>query len=193
MNIWGNVIHPAWFHTIVYKGRPNLLAINILADVVYWYRPTYERDEDTGRVTSIHKKFRADKLQKSYSTWAAQFGVSRDRVKNACDLLVALGLITREFRDVIENGNTFRNRMYIEPVAEKIEKISAEYTGVGYKSAPTSPKKVTPRPPKNMPHVGIESGEYTRDYHKRTHKSRAARAAPEPEPFVLGPEHFNLP
>ena len=41
LNITGNVIPEAWYHTIVNeKGKVNCLAIHILADIVYWYRPT---------------------------------------------------------------------------------------------------------------------------------------------------------
>ena len=32
------------------KGKPYLLAIMILADLVYWYRPSEIRDEGTGEV-----------------------------------------------------------------------------------------------------------------------------------------------
>ena len=48
LNITGNVIPHAWYYTIVNeKGKVNYLAINILADIVYWYRPTEHRDETT--------------------------------------------------------------------------------------------------------------------------------------------------
>ena len=52
MNFTGNVIPPAWFKTIVYKnGKPNLNAIVILSDIVYWYRPSEICDKKTGRIT----------------------------------------------------------------------------------------------------------------------------------------------
>ncbi|MCR5235446.1 MAG: hypothetical protein K6E53_16315, partial [Lachnospiraceae bacterium] len=64
----GNIIPETWFYTIVNEsGKPNLLAINILADIVYWYRPTEVSDEKTGKIT-YKKKFRdKDFLQKSYA------------------------------------------------------------------------------------------------------------------------------
>ncbi|MCR5739419.1 MAG: hypothetical protein K6G43_06335, partial [Lachnospiraceae bacterium] len=46
MEISGNVIPEAWFNTVISRGgKTNLLAINILSDTVYWYRPTEVRDE----------------------------------------------------------------------------------------------------------------------------------------------------
>jgi len=44
----GNVIPAAWYRTITRdNGKPNLTAIIILSDVVYWYRPVEIRDELT--------------------------------------------------------------------------------------------------------------------------------------------------
>ena len=41
LNLSGNIIPESWYHTIVNdKGKVNCLAIHILADIVYWYRPT---------------------------------------------------------------------------------------------------------------------------------------------------------
>ena len=48
MNLTGNIIPESWYHTIINEnGKTNTLAILILADIVYWYRPTEERDETT--------------------------------------------------------------------------------------------------------------------------------------------------
>ena len=47
----GNVIPAAWYRTIIRdNGKPNLTAIIILSDVVYWYRPVEIRDELTGQL-----------------------------------------------------------------------------------------------------------------------------------------------
>ena len=52
----GNIIPETWFYTIVNEsGKPNMLAINILADIVYWYRPTEVRDEKTGKISLSRK------------------------------------------------------------------------------------------------------------------------------------------
>lgn len=40
INISGNIIPMVWFQAIRYpNGKPNVNAIIILADIVYWYRP----------------------------------------------------------------------------------------------------------------------------------------------------------
>lgn len=40
INISGNIIAPMWYKTICFaNGRPDLLAISILGDIYYWYRP----------------------------------------------------------------------------------------------------------------------------------------------------------
>lgn len=41
INISGNIIPAVWYRTITKEnGKPYLLAIVILADIVYWYRPS---------------------------------------------------------------------------------------------------------------------------------------------------------
>ena len=63
MNITGNVIPPLWYQNIkTPTGKTAFLAINLLADIVYWYRPTIIRDEETGNIIEYKKKFAKDKL-----------------------------------------------------------------------------------------------------------------------------------
>lgn len=51
INISGNVTPAIWYKTITKEnGKPYLLAIAILSDIVYWYRPSEVRDENTGQV-----------------------------------------------------------------------------------------------------------------------------------------------
>ena len=55
----GNVIPQIWYRVFVKSDlkhpKPHLLAINILADIVYWYRPREIRDEGTGQVIGYQK------------------------------------------------------------------------------------------------------------------------------------------
>lgn len=47
INISGNIIPAVWYRTITKEnGKPYLLAIVILADIVYWYRPSEVRDQE---------------------------------------------------------------------------------------------------------------------------------------------------
>ena len=68
LNISGNVIPQMWYRTIVREsGKPNLTAIIILADIVYWYKPTELRDESSGQVVAVKKKFKAVLASKDIS------------------------------------------------------------------------------------------------------------------------------
>ena len=78
INISGNIIPMVWFQAIRYpNGKPNVNAIIILADIVYWYKPTEIRDEGTGQVIGVRKKFKSDLLQRSYQQISEQFGISK--------------------------------------------------------------------------------------------------------------------
>ena len=125
----GNVIPHLWYSHIRKEGKKGskayLLAINILADVVYWYRPIEMRDEQTGRMLGWRKRFKADKLQKNYSAWAEQFGQTVRQIRYAVHFLVERGYITVETRTVhTESGHALDNVTFIEPAVTKIQAIT---------------------------------------------------------------------
>lgn len=115
LNISGNVIPQIWYRTIIREsGKPNLTAIIILADIVYWYKPTELRDENTGQVVAVKKKFKADLLQRSYQQISEQFGISKKEATNAIIFLEKLGVVKRIFRTVNINGLVVNNVLYLE-------------------------------------------------------------------------------
>lgn len=117
MAITGNVIPEEWYKHILRPatGKPHLLAITILADLVYWHRPTEVRDERTGEVIGWKKKFHGDMLQKSYQEYATKFGECRKTIKNTFDLLVDIGVIKRFFFNIeYADGRTVPNQMFID-------------------------------------------------------------------------------
>lgn len=121
-HIQGNVVPIEWFDMIkMPSGKPDTKAILILSDIVYWYRPTVIRDETTGQIVDYRKKFKADKLQKSYSNYAKLFGFSKVEVKRAIDRLCELGVITREFRPLDTEAGHLSNVMYLDVVVEKLK------------------------------------------------------------------------
>ncbi|EKS7866071.1 MULTISPECIES: DnaD domain-containing protein [Bacillus cereus group] len=129
MNFRGNVIDHGWFKTITLdNGKPYVIAITILGEVVYWYKPTEIRDEESNHVR-YKQKFKADMLQKNYQQLADSFGFTKRQVKDACDYLKERSLIHIEFRTVFVNGTRCNNVMFIEPVPEEIQKISILYWG----------------------------------------------------------------
>ena len=81
IQLTGNVTPQIWYKTITKEsGKPHLLAIAILSDIVYWYRPAEIRDESTGHITGYRKRFHADMLQRSYDQFAELFGESKRSV-----------------------------------------------------------------------------------------------------------------
>ena len=139
----GNITPISWFRNILTaSGKPDVVAIILLSDIVYWYTPVMTRDEHTGDVIGIHQKFQADKLQKTYQEYADIFGFSKNQIKNAIDNLCRQDLITREFRHIkTGSGLAITNVMYIEPDIDKIIKIS---------NKSRSPQKVGGYPPKKL-------------------------------------------
>lgn len=114
INISGNVVPQMWYRTVIKdNGKPYLLAITILADIVYWYRPAELRDEGTGQVTGWKKRFKGDMLQKTYQQYSDLFGESKRSIKAAFDRLESLGVVKRFFRNVTLNGMVLNNIMFI--------------------------------------------------------------------------------
>ena len=128
----GNVIPLEWFKHITVKTkkktRPHLLAINILADVVYWYKGRKIRDERSGQAKRTEKKFKGDLLQRSYGQIANTFGVSKAQARLACKVLESHGLIYCHMKTVKTDNRTLSNVMFIEPYPAKIYDITHEKT-----------------------------------------------------------------
>lgn len=133
MNISGNVVPLAWFQTMVNEnGKPMLLAIDILADIVYWYRPKEIRDEGTGALLGFKKRFKADYLQRSYRQIEDRFGVSKKQARNAIDYLCGIGVIRKHLRNEnIGDGVVLHNSMYLELVPEKLKELTYPQGGGG--------------------------------------------------------------
>lgn len=136
MNFTGNLIPAEWYRTLVGKdNKPKLLAINILADFVYWYRPIEQREEATGAIVGYRKKFKADLLQRSYRQIEEQFGISKKQARGALDFLCELGAIKRVLRDeTTKEGVKLHNVMYIELVPKKVKELTFPLEGGGVPS-----------------------------------------------------------
>ena len=136
----GNIVPHTWYKhllksvgrrgkkkTTQYIERPYLEAIIILSDIVYWYRPTAVKNEQTNEVT-FKKKFAADKLQRSYGQLADHFGMGKDQARNACKWLEKRGLITIEPRVIHVRGIPLSNVIFMEPVPAAIAIINSQPT-----------------------------------------------------------------
>lgn len=128
LNITGNVTPQSWYQHIRYSNKrgnyPNLLAIAILSDIVYWYRPVEVRDETTLHVVGWRKKFKDDKLQRSPDAFAKLYGVSLKQVRESLQLLQELGLIEIELRPIKTRYGTIPNSMFIGLKPYAIAEIS---------------------------------------------------------------------
>lgn len=126
INITGNIVPTIWYKTVLKEnGKPYLLAIAILADIVYWYRPTEVRDQNTGQITGWRKRFSEDILRQSYQYYADLYGESKKTVKTAIDRLEELQAVKRHFRTVsYGDGLISNNVMYVELIPTKVYELT---------------------------------------------------------------------
>ena len=115
INLHGNIIPHAWYETLKMKtGKPDTVGMLLLSDFIYWYRPTYLRDEDTGQIAEVKKKFKSDLLQRSYKQLSEQFGFSEKQIREALKRLEEKGVASRVFRTVDSSMGKLPNTMFIE-------------------------------------------------------------------------------
>ena len=121
----GNITPPSWFQHLKYpSGKPYLIAITILAEIVYWYRPRHIRDEDTGQFIGIEKKFKGDQLQRDYASFGEQFGFTKREATDAIKYLVSRGIVRTQLRTVIRFGMKMANVLYLSLTPEKLKEIT---------------------------------------------------------------------
>lgn len=166
MHLEGNVIPHMWYENFrLDSGKPDLNAIIILAEIVYWYRPSYEKDEVTGRLINIKKKFKSDLLQLSYDRFAEQFSFSKKQVKEAMDRLENRGIIKRDFRTINANRTRLSNVLFIDLNVPLLERFTFS-SGNG-----VLPQKVGWYSPQSMEGGDLEVG--------RVQPSRVRGGAPQ--------------
>lgn len=124
-NATGNVIPAQWYKTITKEnGKPNLNAIILLSDIVYWYKPTIIRNEATGEVEGLKKRFKGDMLQRTYQSFSDQFGISKRDAMNAIVALEKLGVVKRHFRSIKIETLLVNNVLFIELVPKVLFKLT---------------------------------------------------------------------
>lgn len=123
----GNIIDNSWYHIIKKEnGRVDALAILILAEIVYWYRPSYPKDELGGGVKML-KKFKKDILQKDYEDLQNQFGVTKEQARDALITLEKLGICEREVRVEIIGGRKIPNILFIRLNHLKLKELTENF------------------------------------------------------------------
>lgn len=125
INITGNIVPASWFRKITLgSGRPDTVAIIILSELLYWYRPK-ETKSKTGQI-EWSKKFKRGYLQKSIKELCSKFNFSYDQVKSALKRLEDGGYIIKHLRHETIKGTKYGNVMYIEVVPEMIRLLMVE-------------------------------------------------------------------
>lgn len=126
INFSGNIIPPSWFDFIVFEnGKPDLAAIMILSEIVWWYRPNEVRDKDSKKLIGYEKKFDSDLWQCGYNQLADRFGLTKRQVFRACENLKKHGIIKTHRRTVITKKKVrLGNVLFIEPIVSKILEIT---------------------------------------------------------------------
>ena len=125
MDFSGNVVPIVWFTTLKPVQKTTLpLVVIILAEIVYWYRPTEIRDE-SGQYVHFKKKFNEDLLQISYKQLSDKFQISEGQAKAAILALEKKGVIQRHFRDITtKTGIKLQNVMYIELIPDELRRLT---------------------------------------------------------------------
>lgn len=115
MNFEGNIIPHTWYKNIRFEnGKADLNAIVILAEVVFWYRPTVIINQHTGAVEGLQKRFDEDLLQRSYDSLADKFGLTKRQCIDAVCRLEEKGLIKRVFRSIDTDKGKLFNVLYLD-------------------------------------------------------------------------------
>jgi len=125
----GNIIPHSWYQRITLEsGKPDMPAIVILAEIIYWYRPYQTLTKDGKPLQRKH--FDGDMFQCSAAYFEAKFGFTKTQARRAITRLEEGGLIRREFRDVVIQGILRNNITFIEPVPLAIMAITHPPTAV---------------------------------------------------------------
>ena len=119
----GNIIPHQWYqHIVLESGKPDLPAIIILAEIIYWYRP-YQTLDKSGKPL-LRKHFDGDMFQCTAAYFESKFGLTKDQVRKALKRLEDAGYIRREYRDIVQQGILRNNIMFIEPISLAIMAIT---------------------------------------------------------------------
>jgi len=142
MDITGNVVPRQWLARLkMPNGTPDPIGVLILAEIIFWYRWTEVLDPATQMVTRYERRFKADKLQKSYQQLSNALGFSKQQVRDAIERLESGGYITKELRNFpTKDGVMLTNVMFLEPVTEAIERLT--FTPIKAEELPVDPDEV---------------------------------------------------
>jgi len=145
LHLEGNILPHTWYESIKFdNGKPDLVGILILSEIVYWYRPVYVKDESTGQFKGVKKRFKADLLQRSYDSFSEQFGISKRQATDAVIRLEKLGFIQRHFRTIEANNTKLSNVLFVELKHENVIAMTFKRDTYHIQTGDLSRSNVTP-------------------------------------------------
>lgn len=156
LRIEGFIVPFNWLKEIRKPAGPYYLAAYILADIVHWYNPVVEYDEETNEFKGFKKKFSGELLQRSHAQYSEMFGVTKQQTLPAITELIKRGLIKKVIKKsvITESGKKLSNVMYLYPVPEKIKEITFPKKEEQPELIPESDSSPddTPKPKKEIKH-----------------------------------------
>ena len=137
----GNIIPHSWYQRITLEsGKPDLPAIILLAEIIYWYRP-YQTLDKRGKPL-LRKHFDGDMFQCTAAYFVSKFGLTKDQTRKALKRLEDAGYIRREYRDIVQQGILRNCIMFVEPVPLAI--LAITHTAVASEAASIMPDSPSP-------------------------------------------------
>ena len=136
----GNIIPHQWYQHLRLSSGPDMPAILLLAEIVYWYRP-YQILTHDGR-PMLRKHFDGDMFQASAAYFNAKLGLTKDQVRKGLKRLEEGGYIRREYRYLVQQGIVRNNVMYIEPIPTAI--LAITHPDTGSETPPTGSTPLSP-------------------------------------------------
>ena len=122
----GNIIPHTWYGTIQTEiGKPDMNAIAILSEILYWHRPRESCGDGDSGETVLEKRFASDMLQLSYGQLNKKFHLSKAQCRRAMKNLERLGVIKRHLRDLeTDAGDSLNNVMFIEMFSDRLLQLT---------------------------------------------------------------------
>lgn len=198
VNFTGNIVPAQWWHELkMPSGATDTAGVIILSEICYWYRPRLERDEATGEVKGYRKRFKADLLQRSYDSFAKQFGFTKRQVTEAIKRLENAGLIKRVFRTVNAGDMKIPNVLHIElnvdrvmDITFKSDRCDDKKRGVSHINE-TRPTPNSETNTETTTEITTETTTYNNMYQNEFGTPEAKKPAPQKKPKK--PKQFQYP
>ena len=126
INFTGNIIPHSWYGSIqTEKGKPDMNAIAILSEILYWHRPRESCGDGDSGERVLEKRFASDMLQLSYGQLNKKLHLSKAQCRRAMKNLERLGVIKRHLRDLeTDAGDCFNNVMFIELFSDRLLQLT---------------------------------------------------------------------